>query len=146
MHTPIHARRGWARVVLLVLLAGCGSSDGKRQVYPVTGKVRIDGQPGNEARLVFYPTDAADPMAPKPTAVVDEQGNLVVTTYATGDGAPAGEYKIAIEWPKMVNAFGRMQPGPDRLNGKYKDAASSKWTVQIGSGPNALPDIDIKTK
>jgi hypothetical protein len=130
----------------LILAVGCDKGDGKRAVYPVTGKIRVDGQPAKDAYLVFYSTNAADSQAPKPTAVADEQGNLVVTTYRTGDGAPAGEYKVGIEWPKMTNQFGRVQPSGDQLKGKYKDAAASKWTVQIKEGPNTLPDFDIKTK
>jgi hypothetical protein len=135
-----------AGLAAILLSAGCGKGDGKRAVFPVAGKVLIDGQPGAEARLVFYPTDAADTMALKPTAVADEQGNLVVTTYVTGDGAPAGEYKVGLEWPKMVNNFGRIQPGPDRLGGKFKDAASSKWTVRITEGNNTLPDFVVTSK
>lgn len=138
---------GWLTgMVLALALPACGQSDGKRPVFPVSGKVLIDGQPGHEVRLLFIPTNTADTMAPKPTAITDEQGNLIVTTYVTGDGAPEGEYKISLEWPKMVNYFGRMQPGPDRLGGKYKNAAASKWTVFINAGNNTLPDFDIKTK
>ena len=144
--TPRAARAAAAVALFVALAAGCGRGDGKRPVFPVTGKVLVDGKPAADARLVFYPTDASDPAAPKPTAVADEQGNLVVTTYATGDGAPAGQYKVGIEWPKMTNQFGRIQPGPDQLGGRFKDAASSKWTVTIAEGPNALPDFDVRTK
>lgn len=144
-HPLICCLIGVAGIAIALPAGGCGKSDGKRAVYPVTGKVLIDGQPGTEARLFFSPTDT-DVTAPKPTAVADEQGNLIVTTYVTGDGAPAGEYKIGLEWPKIVNNFGRMQPGPDRLGGKYKDIATSKWTVRITEGPNTIPDFDIKTK
>jgi|SRR5579883_98770 len=134
---------GTAGVIAVALAAGCGGGDGKRPVHPVTGKIRVDGQPAQDAYLVFYPTDPNDPMAPKPTAVADEQGNLIVTTYKTGDGAPAGEYKVGIEWPRMTNQYGRIQPGPDRLGGKYKGAAASKWTVRIKEGPNTLPDFEL---
>lgn len=138
---------GPGRVLALVLsllsVSGCGPKDNKLPVHPATGRVRVDGQPAKDVYITFVPSD---PMAPKPTAVSDEQGNLIVTTYVTGDGAPAGDYKLAIEWPAMVNQFGRMQRGKDQLNGKFKDAASSKWPVTIVPGPNAIPDIDVKTK
>jgi hypothetical protein len=146
MSRTIRCWIGAAGLAALSLTVGCGTGDGKRKVYPVTGKVRVDGQPAKDAFLIFYPTDTTDAGAPKPTAVADEQGNLIVTTYVTGDGAPAGEYKVGIEWPKMVNQFGRIQRGPDQLGGKYKDAVTSKWTVRITEGPNTLPDFDIKTK
>jgi hypothetical protein len=146
MSRTIRCVAGVAVLVALAFLAGCGTGDGKRPVFPVAGKVLVDGKPATDAYLVFYPTNSADTLAPKPTAVADEQGNLVVTTYVTGDGAPAGEYKVGIEWPKMVNQFGRIQRGPDQLGGKFKDSATSKWTVRIANGPNTLPDFDIKTK
>jgi hypothetical protein len=146
MSRLIRCSVGAAVLAALICTFGCGTADGKRPVFPVAGKVLVDGKPAKDAYLVFYPTNAADTLAPKPTAVADEQGNLIVTTYMTGDGAPAGEYKVGIEWPKMTNQFGRIKPSGDQLGGKFKDAATSKWTVRITEGPNTLPDFDIKTK
>lgn len=147
------AIQGWSNLctwllglAVVVAASGCGKDDGKRPVFPVNGKVLIDGKPGTDARLLFVPTNASDSAALRVTAVADQEGNLIVTTYATGDGAPAGEYKVAIEWPKQVNGVGRVLQGADRLNGKYKDAATSKWTVRITEGPNTLPDFEINTK
>ena len=144
--SPRPAVVGRAAALLALLLAGCAPSDGKRPVHKVTGSITVDGKPAKDAYLVFYPTDAADTMTPKPTATADESGSLTVTTYVTGDGAPAGEYKVGIEWPKIVNNFGRMQPSGDQLNGKFKDAATSKWTVKIQPGDNPLPPFELKTK
>lgn len=146
MPSPRPAALGRAVILLALLLAGCGPSDDKRPVYKVTGRITVDGQPAKDAYLVFYSTDSNDKMAPKPTATADENGNLTVTTYITGDGAPAGEYKVGIEWPKIVNNFGRMQPGGDQLNGKFKEVATSKWTVRIQPGENQLPPFELKTK
>lgn len=135
--------RAFALALALLAIAGCGPTDTRPAVHPTTGRVRVDGQPAKDVYILFVPADAA---APRPTAVTDDQGNLVVTTYATGDGAPAGDYKLAVEWPAMVNQFGRVQRGKDQLNGRFKDPATSKWAVTIVPGPNTLPDIDVRTK
>lgn len=131
-------------LVVAVLPMGCDDND-RIEVYPITGKVTINGQPAEGMAIRFVPT-SDDPMALKPTATTDAQGNLVVTSYVTGDGAPAGEYRLALEWPKKVIAFGRNQNGPDQLGGKFAEAGSSGITVTIQEGPTTLELIDLKAK
>ncbi|AMV30396.1 hypothetical protein VT84_38745 [Gemmata sp. SH-PL17] len=63
-------------------------------------------------------------------ARTDEQGNYALTTYAEGDGAPAGDYIITITWP--VPKKTPFEPeGGDQLAGKLAKPERSphKFTV-----------------
>lgn len=154
-------RRRWTIVILSTILmvllgiwifygrgAGGGGGGGgytgvRVPVYQVTGRLMVDGKPAKDAYLVFYPADQA---APRPTATVDEAGKLTVTTYTTGDGAPAGEYQIGVEWPTMHMSFGRLQPGEDRLGGRFKGAAASGWMARVAEEPSDLGTYDLKSR
>src|SRR4051812_34828314 len=76
---------------------GCGS-DGRKPTFPVTGKVTWAGKPARGATLVFHPVGAAGPDDVRPRGKVSDDGTLEVTTYQAKDGAPEGDYKVAVEW------------------------------------------------
>src|SRR5262245_26228369 len=93
----LSVRRVGAGVVAVgcLALAGCGA-DGP-PLHPVTGKVLVDGKPAEHATVTFHPAGGgAD--APKPRATVKADGSFALTTHTTGDGAPAGEYAVTVEW------------------------------------------------
>ncbi len=98
------AHRLMSRWVALALLAsgsfiGCGDS-GRVPVYPVRGKVTLDGKPAVGAYIKFIavnPNEKTKWMIPK--GIVDSAGNYRLDTYVTGDGAPEGEYGVTINWP-----------------------------------------------
>src|SRR4051812_46479382 len=75
----------------------CGD-DGRKPVFPVTGKVTYGGKPAKGARIVFHPVGQAGPEAVVARGTVAEDGTLEVTTYAAKDGAPAGDYTLTAEW------------------------------------------------
>src|SRR5262249_49594211 len=88
--------------VLLALLAStlslsC-SGDGRRPVFPVHGQVLFEGKPAPGALVIFHPVNDPDPRAPRPIAPVGKDGGFKPTTYATADGAPAGEYNVTVTW------------------------------------------------
>lgn len=80
-----------------LLLAGCGGSSGppKATVYPVKGKLTLDGEAIGPASFLMLPTvyDKANPR-PAPAGAVDAEGNITISCYAKGDGAPEGDYQI----------------------------------------------------
>jgi hypothetical protein len=140
-----------AMLVGLVLLAGC--SEGQR-FNPVVGKVFWRGKPAVGARVIFHPASAT-PNQPQPSAVVGEDGSFRLRTYvqetrATGDGAPAGEYKVTIDWsdlsPEAVSVDpGAMPPKPsDKLGGRYADSKRSTLQVTIKEGENTLQPFELK--
>src|SRR6186713_708922 len=84
------ARAGVVLGVALAL-AGCGSN-GRLPVYPVSGKLTINGVPAKGCVVTFVPAEPALAGVVLPTGKVDESGKFELTTYETGDGAPAGDY------------------------------------------------------
>src|SRR5438874_13147885 len=87
----------------MALLAWCCCScgDGRLKVYPVRGTVTFNGKPTPGAKVVFHPV-ARDPKVaerpPLPSGEVQDDGSFTLKTHPYGDGAPAGEYLVAVVW------------------------------------------------
>lgn len=130
-----------AAVFASFALAGCGSKG--PTLYPVTGKVLgPDGKPLARASVVFHPVGAADPNAVKPRGTAGEDGTFVLTTTTTGDGAPAGEYRVTVE---QWRAGSRPDDPPaNRLPPKYANPDQSGLTATVGTGPTELQPFTVK--
>src|SRR5262245_59099450 len=119
--------KGFAALLTLagcVALSGCGR--GGPKFYPVTGKVLVDGHPAEHALVVFHPVNAG-PDALKPHAAVGPDGTFTLTTNTTGDGAPAGEYLVTVEW--WLSGVKKVSdpdvPSKNHLPAKYAKPESS---------------------
>ena len=140
---PLHLL---ALALLPVLLAGCGVS-GRRPVYAVHGTVfDSHDKPAAGALVVFHPTGWAGEEIIKPLGYVQDDGTFVLTTYTKEDGAPEGEYSVAIEWlPPKTTPFGSRKPRSDKLEGRYSDPAHSKIHFKVDPKPeNEVPRIRLE--
>jgi hypothetical protein len=140
-------------IVLPILgtLIGCG--DGRIATYPVSGSVTIDGQPGDGAMVVFVPTStAAEAERKRPFGIANGQGQFTLTTFEQEDGAPAGEYKVLIQWPATRQQADDQRTGrrgalgPDRLRGKYFNLEMSTLTATVEEETNELPPFELKSR
>ena len=151
--------RVWGSVVLVgvSLAIGCQQSGPDRpKTFPVTGKVTLGGQPVEGATVSFQ---AAQNSA---TGTTDAGGIYKLTTFAAGDGAVPGEYKVAItkfeggaapsgaasgsgglasgELPDDYEApeEGAEEPAApeNELPAKYADAETSGLTATVSEGEN----------
>ena len=126
---------------------GCGKDDGHVKLYPVSGKVTVNGQPAAGARVVLYPkaAEVEGKKMPTPAAVVDANGQFQMESYVPGDGAPEGEYKVSITWlaPPPPNAQGIFDE-KDRLSGRYSNPEKSGLTAHVESGGGELPPFELK--
>jgi hypothetical protein len=87
MHVkPLYYRAG--TLILLTMAAGCGS-----KLVKVKGQLMLDGKPVEGASISFQPVENTGPQA---QAMTDEDGNFRLSTFAEGDGAMPGEYKVII--------------------------------------------------
>jgi hypothetical protein len=133
-----------ALFALVVSLPACGPSH--KSVYSAKGRVTdADGKPAVGALVVFtrINSDPNDREVVTATGKVDESGEFTLTTYDAGDGAPEGEYMVAVTWPeeKKTPSPG---PGPDRLQGAFADPAITKLRRKVDkSGPNELEPIKL---
>jgi len=120
-----------ALACLSFVLPSCGN--GRKKVYPVHGQVFAKNQePAAGAFVIFHPVNADDSDPNKPSAYVEDDGSFRLTTYKEGDGAPAGEYVVTIEWkPRIKSAFDPNRHGKDRLDGRYSNVANSRIRFTI---------------
>ena len=146
------ARRTWMALLgaSALLLSSCGS--GQLSIHEVRGQVVYQGQPVPLAFVVFHPVDGSEQLQKlRPRGQTDKDGNFDLTTYALGDGAPAGDYKVTVAWhgpdpgtdPNDVN-IEELGDKPDRLQGKYANPDQSPFQVTISKGVNTIPPFQVQ--
>lgn len=129
--------------VLGMGLAGCTKKDDRVQVFPVKGQVKFKGEATPGAFVVFHAKDAKGPDAPKPTAQVKSDGAFALTSYDAGDGAPAGEYAVTVQWPKLIVTGDGAQAGPNVLPDSYAKPETTPLKVKVEAQPNDLKPFEI---
>ncbi|MDZ7619099.1 MAG: carboxypeptidase-like regulatory domain-containing protein [Patescibacteria group bacterium] len=115
--------QGCLAMVPAIVLCGCG---GDLKTYSVQGTVTgHDGKPLEGAQLVWQ---CADPPL-SATAVTDASGRYRLGTLAAADGAPAGEYEIAITEPQSDDPDA---PPPNRIHPHYArfETSGLRFTVE----------------
>jgi hypothetical protein len=131
-------------LVALLAVSGCSSKkiEGRKEVFPVRGKLLVDNQPAPGAMVVLHPVGGTYD-AERPSATVGPDGTFELTTYVGKDGAPAGEYVVTAQWHVSAdqNSPG---PWPNVIPPKYAKPDSSDLRVQIAAGPNDLQPIVIR--
>jgi hypothetical protein len=79
-----------------------------------------------------------------PHGEVGTDGKFQLGTFATADGAPAGEYVVTITWPETKTDATGDEVTHDRLKGRFRDPARSPWKVQIQEGTNLLGPFSLE--
>lgn len=85
-------KRVFALMLAATMLVGCGGPSNP-PTEPVSGTVTLDGEPVEGAVITFVPDDSANQAA---VARSQEDGSYELTTFASGDGAMAGTYKVQV--------------------------------------------------
>lgn len=150
MTLPARSRRillPWGVLGVVVLCPACQKGP---RYYPVHGQVFLDGQPAEGALVVFHPAADPGPQALRPFAYVQADGSFTLRTYSpadgtTTDGAPPGDYLVAINWfPPNVRDYRSVIP--DKLQGRYGDPKTSGLRAQVREEPNELPPFQLTLK
>jgi hypothetical protein len=148
----IPMRRESLRCLAAVLLvtfacafaAGC-SSNTHTPVYPVQGQILLNGKPLSEAIVTFHPQGNA-PAEPLPSAHTDAEGRFKLTSFATGDGAPEGNYAISLVcFRTHPIRKGFEGDATNIVPARYANASTSRLTATVVRGPNELPPLQVKT-
>lgn len=131
--------------VLLPLLcvSGCWAGRDDRPItFPVRGELRVAGRPAAGARVQLTALDdpALSRLAPHGEVAAD--GSFRLTTFRSGDGAPAGRYALTLTWP-LPPRPGK-EEGPDRFKRRYADPRRPLREVRIVPGENVLAAIELK--
>lgn len=80
---------GGVYVLGIVLTIGCGQG---ASMAPVSGVVKLDGEPLADAGVTFTPVSGGRPA----WATTDQQGQYTLTTFVNADGALVGEHVITV--------------------------------------------------
>ncbi len=127
-----------------VLAAGC-SKGSQKALHPVRGQVLAEGRPLPQAIVTFHPVGAG-PEEPRPSAQTDDQGYFTLTTYAKGDGAPAGEYAVTVT---CFRSFAVRNPSEGDENTRnilpprYANPATSQLRATVGASGSELPPFQV---
>ncbi|QDT52106.1 hypothetical protein Pan44_01150 [Caulifigura coniformis] len=128
--------------LLSVALVGCGAEEDVRPaLQPAQGTLTINGKPAQGALVVLHPADGKnfDSRGSRPQGAVGQDGAFKVTTYQDGDGAPAGDYNVAILW------FGKSgNASADLLAGAYARPEQTGIRITVAPGSTELEPIEIK--
>jgi hypothetical protein len=133
----------WVAVSVAATLNGCRGSDSlpSLPVYQVTGKVVLaDGKPLSGGFISFVPKDG---LAVTPSSTIGPDGTFSLVTGGSGDGAPAGEYKVRVEAPQLQHAAARSKRRPV-FPDKYRDEDSSGLVITVRADANQLEPIRLK--
>ena len=148
---PVLWPRAWVSLALggVLLLAGC--SDGKISRYPINGSVNVDGKPADGVMVIFCPVGGSPELQKmRPFSITGPDGKFQLTSIEKGDGAPAGQYKVLMQWTAPPSGGdtrdGGVTTGPDRLRGRYMNLEKSQFTVDVKSGTNDVPPFELKSK
>ncbi|MGN6136703.1 MAG: hypothetical protein ACTHOU_19655 [Aureliella sp.] len=147
---------GVALVTCSLALVGCGSdAEQKVELFPASGRVTHSGAPLADVQIILHAKNAAsaEVAALHPHGKSDAQGSFRLSTYVSGDGAPAGQWKVTLSKPdQRLSDAAREQilangdAIPDAWRGRYSDPIRSPWQVTIQPGDNQLPPIDVPSR
>jgi hypothetical protein len=140
------AVRPAAVLALLPLVALAGCSGGRLKTYPVTGQILYNGQPLKGVDVAFHPVDPKNDTGYPPHATTDADGKFTLTTFLKNDGAPAGEFRVAVAF--AVEAVEEGSDQSKKLTAqvpvKYHKAETSGLTVTVKAEPNVLDPIQLE--
>jgi hypothetical protein len=141
-------KRRVAFLAMIVLLSACGGEPGNRkETFPVTGQVFVDGEPAENLEVRCHEKNGLDKSNPTSSGTYTEKdGKFKISTYKSGDGVPEGDYALTFFWGQM-NLISMSYGGPDKLNDRYNDPATSTHKVVVKKGkPADLGRIELTTK
>lgn len=135
--------------VLALAIACPACSSGRKPVHPVRGQVLVNGQPVPQAQVLFHPTGAAPNAASdavRPTGQTDEQGYFTLTSYASNDGAPEGDYDVTVTWFRLAQSGRNDLMRYNALPPRYATPQTSQLRVTVNKGSNELPALQLSAR
>jgi hypothetical protein len=114
----------------------------------VSGRVVVDGKPAAAATVTLHPVNPTTELRDvRPTGQTDAEGNFKLTTFAQGDGAPAGEYRVTVAWYQPAakrGSDGDDQPPRPLLPANYTNPKDTPLRATVKPGDPLT--IEIKRR
>lgn len=142
--TMKNALRCGVFLLMISPFLGCGGgSDHGVQLHSVTGVVLQGGQAVEGAVVALYRKDDLGSGIPVPKGVTNAAGAFAIRTFEPGDGAPVGEYAVTVRFAEEVETPDGQIVERDRFEGAYANPNKPVATVEVTSGSNRVPDIEL---
>jgi hypothetical protein len=131
--------RAWFNYVLasaiLLGAAGCGpkSAVPVMKVFPVSGKLTVDGAPAEGIAVTLSPKARLADSRRTPNGATGADGSFRISTYDVNDGAPAGAYLVVVAAPPQ----GISEPTRQILK---------KYIKMTNDGPIPIPVAEVVVK
>lgn len=134
--------RGALPLLAATGLAACSGGEGRTLTFPVQGAVKYRGEAAPGAFVVFHPVSPRPGEPVRPTATVGPDGSFRVTSD-DGDGAPAGEYAVTVDYYKPVGTGSDLQRGPNVIPPRYGRPETTPLKVTVRAGANTIEPFAI---
>ena len=133
----------WSSLLVAVWAGATGCSDSQAlpvlTVYEVKGKVLLaDGKPLADGWIYFVPKGD---LTVTPSGRIGPDGTFSIVTGGSGEGAPAGDYKIRVESPQYQATQKTKKP---LYPFKYTDEDSSGIVITVKPEANQLEPLVLK--
>jgi hypothetical protein len=137
----------FAGIAFIVSACG-GTSEERVPVYRTSGKITFEGKPLAGALVLFRKAEV-DPKVPSPIGTTGEDGTFTLHTYEPDDGAPPGDYLVAVSIrPPNRDGGGGLAKKKDEapaiiVRGRYADPKTSGLKATVKPIGNTLDPIDL---
>jgi hypothetical protein len=124
------------------------AGEGKEVVFPLAGRVLVDGappvyDPRNPVIVMLIDREkSAEPAAIHRFVECDPEGRFCFSTYARDDGVRPGRYVVAVA--KFGRTAQRAYAGPDQFHNRYNDPDKSAQEAQFQIEHNAPGKSDYE--
>ena len=117
---------------LFILLAGCGKSG--PDLAPVSGVIKIDGEPMENVDVAFQPQEGKSPSYGR----TDKNGHYELGYKQGVVGALVGKHTV------RITASHELMRNPPNLPAKFN--SSSELTYEVKSGKNDDANFDVTSE
>lgn len=123
-------------IIMGCLIVGCSGSKSGPKTVRVTGKVTYKNAGVEKAHVTFL----GDGAIQSAQAITDKNGDFILTTSSSGDGAMPGTYQVVVS--KIVPAPATAAPASGRSS--MEDAAKSSQTATSPAAGEVLHLLPAK--
>ena len=126
--------------ICLTAISGCGIEPLK--TTEVSGNVTLDGEPVEEAMVIFVPhqiVDSTNRKIPISYGVTDKEGNYKLKRMGSGSGAPVGLHMVLIKKSKSGSAKSVDDERNSEILDEIENAINEKMQ-SLFAGPSARDD------
>lgn len=153
-----------ATLFAVAALVGCSGADVPMQkTVKVSGSVLLDGKLVEGLDIRFIPADKTNfKLDETPLGRTDAAGKFTLTTYYNGDGAPPGDYLVAVSYPDQVPVSEeadetataiaaakakkeRAKDGKPRFPQIYQVPQKSGLVATVAKGGGELPPFELSS-